>query len=134
MNYRVDSDLPSNKRFGLFIVTVLLTISLLFYYYGQFIVSAIVGVLTFSTLIICFVRPKMLDGLNRSWMRFGIILSTVFNPFVLGFIFLLFFVPIGLVIRLIGRDELSLKIKPSDSSWKMRGHVGWPDDFFDHQY
>ena len=50
-------------------------------------------------------------------MKFGMVLATIINPIILGFIFLFIFTPIGLFFKLIKRDELGLKVKKI-SYWK----------------
>ena len=51
-------------------------------------------------------------------MKFGMVLATIINLIILGFIFLFIFNPIGLFFKLINRDELGLKVKKKISYWK----------------
>ena len=53
-------------------------------------------------------------------MRFGLVLGMVVSPIVLSIIFFGLFVPIGLVMRLSGRDELRLKFTHKESHWIVR--------------
>ena len=49
-------------------------------------------------------------------MKFGMILATIINPIILGFIFLYFYSH-WIILKLIKRDELGLKVKKI-SYWK----------------
>ena len=71
------------------------------------------------------VAPARLAPLNHAWTRLGLILFKVVNPIVLGLIYLTTIVPIGLIMRLIGRDLLSLKFdRQAKSYWVVREPPG----------
>jgi hypothetical protein len=71
------------------------------------------------------VAPARLAALNRAWTRLGLLLFKVVNPVVLGLIYLTTIVPIGLVMRLRGRDLLHLKIdRRAQSYWVVREPPG----------
>jgi hypothetical protein len=53
-------------------------------------------------------------------MQIGFFIGKIVNPIVLGFIFFGIFVPIGLLMKIFGRDELNLKFKPRNSYWKLK--------------
>jgi hypothetical protein len=62
----------------------------------------ILGVLGSWALI----APNSLRPVYRGWMRIGLLLSKITTPIVMGVIFLLIFVPVGLVLRVMKRDPL----------------------------
>ena len=69
--------------------------------------------------------PARLAPLNRAWTRLGLLLFKVVNPVVLGLIYLTTIVPIGLLMRLRGRDLLSLKFdRQAASYWVVRSRPG----------
>ena len=69
--------------------------------------------------------PARLAPLNRAWTRLGLILFKVVNPLVLGLIYVTTIVPIGLWMRLMGRDLLNLKFdRRAASYWVMREPPG----------
>jgi hypothetical protein len=71
------------------------------------------------------VAPARLAPLNRAWTKLGLILFKVVNPVVLGLIYLTTIGPIGLLMRLTGRDLLSLKIdRQAASYWVVREPPG----------
>ncbi len=69
--------------------------------------------------------PQLLAPLNRLWLRFGLLLSRVMNPIIMGVMYCLIFVPIGIGMRLFGRDFLRLKLEPEVASyWIVREPPG----------
>lgn len=68
-------------------------------------------------LSIAMVVPHVLQPLNKCWFRFGLLVSKVMNPLILGIIFFGLFTPMSLLMRLIGRDALSRKFLPVTTSY-----------------
>jgi hypothetical protein len=64
-----------------------------------------------------FVAPQLLQPLNRSWSRFGVVLSGIVNPLLMALIFFLAVMPVALLMRLVGRDLLGLKRQPVAGSY-----------------
>ena len=63
------------------------------------------------------INSKILTPLNKLWFKFGIILGKIVSPFVMGIIFFLVVTPIGLIMRLFGKDLLNLKYNGNKSYW-----------------
>lgn len=61
--------------------------------------------------------PHILNPLNRAWLAFGRILHRIVSPMVMGVIFFLAVTPTALVMRLRGRDLLSLRRRPDLASY-----------------
>lgn len=55
------------------------------------------------------VAPMSLRSLHRNWMGFGLIMSSVMTPLIMGVVFYLVFAPIGLVMRARGKDSMARK-------------------------
>src|ERR1044072_7549009 len=64
-------------------------------------------------LVVALVRPGLLAPLNRLWLKFGLLLYKVMNPLVLGLLFFITIMTIGLVMRAFGKDFLRLKLDPA---------------------
>ena len=71
---------------------------------------------------------------NKLWFKFGLLLGKIISPIVLGLIFFVIITPVGLLMRLAGRDELQLKLNDSHTHWKIRSPVGPQPDSFKNQY
>lgn len=79
--------------------------------------------------------PARLAPLNRAWTRLGLLLFKVVNPVVLGVIYLTTIVPIGLLMRLMGRDLLHLKTERQAASyWVERVPPGPAPDTMTRQF
>jgi hypothetical protein len=59
--------------------------------------------------------PVVLQPVYRAWMLLGSILGWINTRIILGVIFYMVFTPVGLLMRLFGRDPLSLRSSASDS-------------------
>ena len=45
---------------------------------------------------LAFIYPQSLATLNRLWFRFGLALAKITNPIIMGLLYVLIFVPVGL--------------------------------------
>ncbi|MBM3643304.1 MAG: hypothetical protein FJX02_03025 [Alphaproteobacteria bacterium] len=67
------------------------------------------GGLSAAFLAVAYTVPSILGPLNRLWMKFGLLIFKVMNPIILGLLFFTTVMPIGLVMRLFGKDFLRLR-------------------------
>ncbi len=78
-------------------------------------------------LVVSLVRPKTLRPLNLLWFKFGLLLHSVVNPLVMGLLFFVTVTPMGLLMRALGKDLLTMKRQPDAASyWILRDPPG-PD-------
>ena len=63
------------------------------------------------------VWPQILHPFNRAWLALGRLLHLVVSPLVMGAIFFLCVTPIGWIMRLRGKDVLSLARRSDLSSY-----------------
>ncbi len=112
-----ETNLPSNQKFGLFFSTIFFILSIYFYLNNKILVMYLVVILAIVLLIITFIKAEILLPLNKLWMKFGLLLGKIISPIVLGTIFFTIFMPIGILFRLIRRDQLSLKLNKKFSYW-----------------
>lgn len=63
--------------------------------------------------------PLSMRPLYRAWMRFGLLLSRVTTPLVLGILFFVVFTPIALAMRIFGRDTMTRKFEPDAKSYRV---------------
>ena len=78
------------------------------------------GSLGIIFLVITILKAELLLPLNKLWMKFGLLLSFIVGPIVMGLIFFGMFTPIAFLMRLFGRDELSIKLNHKTSYWVNR--------------
>lgn len=115
-----DIELPSNKKFGFFFTFVFGLLAV--YLYTKELISwtYIMSLAALVFLVLSVVKAEILLPLNKLWMRFGLLLSMIVSPIVLGAIFFGLFTPIALLMRFSGRDELRLKFYKKPSHWIVR--------------
>jgi hypothetical protein len=62
-----------------------------------------------------------LRPLNNLWHRFGLLLFHIINPIVMAIIFYLTIFPIGVLMRLFGKDPLKLILdRKAETYWQVR--------------
>lgn len=81
------------------------------------------GLLSAGFLVAAFVAPNALVPLNRLWFKFGLLLSKLTQPIILGILFFGVVTPIGIVRRILGNDRLQLKRPASSGYWIDRDTV-----------
>ena len=108
--------ISSNRSFGLvfFVVFLLIAIYPLTSSEEIRIWSIIVS---FIFLILGLLKSKFLSPLNILWFKFGVFLGKIVSPIIMGVIFFLVVTPIGLLIRLFGKDILHLKLNKKKSTY-----------------
>ena len=68
-------------------------------------------------LILGLINSNLLRPLNIIWVKFGELLGRIIAPIVMGFIYFLIITPIGLIMRIFGKDFLSIKFSKQNSYW-----------------
>ena len=71
-------------------------------------------------LILGIINSKILTPLKKGWIKLGEILGRIVAPIVMGFIFFIIITPIGIFMRLIGKDLLNTKFNKNKSYWIKR--------------
>jgi type IV secretory pathway VirB3-like protein len=86
-------------------------------------------------LIVAIWRPALLAGLNQRWIALGLLLGRVVSPVALGVLYFLVVAPLGVIMRLAGKDPLRLRRDTRASSyWIPRAPPGPPPDSMTNQY
>lgn len=86
-------------------------------------------------LAAALLAPRILAPLNRLWMKFALLLYAVMNPLTMALLFFLVVTPIGVVMRLAGKDFLRKRLEPDASSyWLPRDPPGPAPDSMKQQF
>ena len=126
--------LPSNRKFGFFFSVVFAAISSYFFIQDSIELGLTLLLLAIVFSLITIIQADLLLPLNKMWMRLGALLGAIVSPIVLGVIFFLIFMPIGLLMRVFGRDELNLRKTQAQTYWKRRDPVEPSADSFKLQF
>ena len=121
--------LPSNRKFGFFFTFVFAVAAAYFYKATNVSWAYTCGAASLIFLFCTLVKDSILLPLNKLWMRFGLLISMIVSPIVLGIIFFGLFTPIAFVMKLSGRDELRLKFIKKLSHWISRSEQIKPESF-----
>ena len=116
MNENLDLKMSSNKSFGIVFFIVFLIVGLypLINNDEPRIWSLIISLFF---LILGSINSKILTPLNKIWFKFGLQLGKIISPLIMGLIFFLVVTPIGLIMRLLGKDLLNLKLNKNKTYW-----------------
>ena len=114
------NQLPSNKNFGYFFTFLFALVGVYFYFSANLGWTYVFIVVASFFLLITLIKSDALLPLNKLWMSFGLLLGRIASPLVLGIIFFGLFTPIAILMRIIGRDELRLKLNQKQSYWISR--------------
>ena len=66
---------------------------------------------------LAFLAPKLLAPLNTLWFKFGMLLSKIMSPIVMGILFFVTVTPKGLIMRARGKDLLRQKLDPDAETY-----------------
>tara|TARA_B100000965_G_C19187789_1_gene581772 strand:+ start:110 stop:490 length:381 start_codon:yes stop_codon:yes gene_type:complete len=113
----------SNRSFGFLFFFVFIIIGLWpLLYSGNIRTWSIILSLIF--FVLGALNSKVLSPLNKYWIKLGELLGKVIAPVIMFLIFFLVVTPIGLFMRLIGKDLVNLKYnKKIKSYWISRKNV-----------
>ena len=68
-------------------------------------------------LLLGLINSKLLYPLNLIWVKFGELIGKIVAPLVMALIFFIILTPIGLFLRLIGKDLLNIKLNKNKTYW-----------------
>jgi saxitoxin biosynthesis operon SxtJ-like protein len=107
---------PSNRSFGFVFAVVFLVIGLLPLIGGhRVLIWSLATGAAFG--VVALVAPAVLTPLNRIWLKFGLLLHKIVSPIVLGILFFVVITPMGLAMRLFGKDPLRLRLDRGTKSY-----------------
>jgi len=108
--------ISSNRSFGIVFFAVFLIVAIYpLINSGDIRIWSLVISIIF--LIFGLFNSKLLTPLNQLWYKFGILLGKFISPIIMGIIFFFVVTPIGLILRIFGKDVLNLKKNNAKSYW-----------------
>lgn len=82
---------------------------------------AVFGAFLASALVV----PVVLRPLNWAWYHLGLLLNAIVSPIVLGLLYYTIFTPLGLFLKLVGKDVLNARPDPRTATyWLVRRPPG----------
>lgn len=126
-----DHPIPSNRSFGMLFAFVFALLAVWQGWTAWFWIWSLLAVLTFATTIL---RPSLLSPANRAWMKLGHLLGRVVSPIMLGVVYAVLIIPVGFVMRIIGRDIMYRRFTSATSYWVQRKDPGFSPEQFTNQF
>jgi hypothetical protein len=124
----------SDRSFGLVFAGVFLVVACWPLFYWELPRWWALGVAVVFAVISIW-KPALLARPNRLWTKLGLLLGKIVSPIALGIVFYGVVAPIGLLVRITGKDPLRLKLDSSaDSYWILRKPPGPPPDSMTNQF
>ena len=122
----IEIERGSEKSFGIvFAIIFALVSAYAFWKSGEVLwwTAAIAAIL----LLITFIKPSILRIPNLLWFKFGMLLGAIIAPIVMALVYVTTVVPIGLFVRLSGKDLLHLELDSDmESYWIKRSEPPHP--------
>lgn len=107
----------SDRAFGI-VFFVVCSAASIYQFLGEALVpGSVLAVLGGAFLAAALVRPRLLAPLAVIWFRFGLLLHRIVSPVVMGLLYVVGIVPIGLLLRLTGYDPLRRRFDPAASTY-----------------
>lgn len=125
---------PSDRNFGFTMAAVFALIGGLGLYKGSSHAPIWLGIAAvFAGLTLW--RPQSLGLANRLWLKLGLLMYRFVNPVIMAILFFGAILPIGLAMRLFGKDFLKLRHDRSASSyWQPRSDPRLPSESMRQQF
>jgi hypothetical protein len=76
--------------------------------------------LAVALVVPALVAPRILAPVYRVWMKLGEVLAWINTRILLGLVFYGLVTPMGLVMRLMGRDPMRRQLEPGGESYRIR--------------
>lgn len=134
LEHKDDVEIGSEKSFGFVFAAVFMIIALWPLINGMpprwwaIVVSAVF-------LLAAFIAKPLLKPLNVLWFKFGLLLYKIVNPIVMGLLYYLTIVPMGLIMKAFGKDPLNRRFNPEAKTyWIERAPHGPEPDSMKNQF
>ena len=76
--------------------------------------------LTVALVVPALIAPRVLAPVQRLWLKLGEGLAWINTRILLGLVFYGLITPMGVVMRLMGRDPMRRQLEPSGESYRIR--------------
>ena len=115
--------ISSNKSFGLVFFVIFIIIAL-WPLLNNGIIRIWWIIVSIIFLILGLLNSKILTPFNKLWMRLGALLGIIVSPIVMGVVYFGIITPIGLIMKLFGKDVLNLKLdKNKKTYWTLKKKI-----------
>ena len=117
-----DIKISSNRSFGIVFFIVFLIIAIYPLTNGGELRLWFL-IISIFFLFLGLINSKILNPLNKVWFKFGILLGKIISPLIMLILFFLIVTPIGLLMRILGKDLLKLNFEKKKSYWVKKSEL-----------
>lgn len=110
------NNISSEKGFGIVFSIFFFLLSIYSFIY-KINTGYIFILISISLLLISFAKPRILKIPNFLWHKLSIVLSKVSSPIIMFFIYSISILPIGIILKIIGKESEIKKIDQKSSSY-----------------
>lgn len=111
------------RKFGLTLGIAFSVLAGIVYWRGHIKVATVFGVVGAAFLLAGLLVPTLLGPVQRGWMNFALMLSKVTTPIFMGIVYFLVVTPIGVIMRLFGKNPVATKPQV-ESYWVPKSAAG----------
>jgi hypothetical protein len=85
------------------------------------------GIISALFVVLGYFWPTVLKPFNWLWFKFGLLLHALISPIVMSIVFYGAVLPVGLAMRVTGKDLLRLKLEPDRNSYWIKRQPPGPE-------
>ncbi|MCI0484529.1 MAG: SxtJ family membrane protein [candidate division NC10 bacterium] len=122
------------RRFGFTVAIPLALLGGVGIWRGHAVLPLVLGGLAIILTGLAVVAPNLLGPVHRVWMQVAHALGWFNTRVLLGMVYFLVMTPIGILMRLMGRDPLDRHLKDRPSYWVERRRHGDPRGSMEHRF
>ncbi len=116
----VDTSKKALRSFGWVVGGVLLVIAAVVWWRNDFVLTTaayVLGSLGAALVVLGLAVPVVLKPVYRVWMALAVVLGFIMTRVILSVVYYLVMTPIGLAMRLFGKDPMHRRIDPDATSY-----------------
>jgi hypothetical protein len=113
----MDNNRKLNRNFGL-IMGAFFLLLFIYKWVMKDRVSLPFGLIGFAFVSVAFLFPQILNPLRIGWDKLGKILGIINTFIILGLLYFIVIMPLGWIMKLLGKDVLKLKTKKVTTYWQ----------------
>lgn len=73
------------------------------------------------------VAPMALNPVYKGWMRFGLFMSRIMTPLIMGIVFYVVITPVALLVKIFGKDAMRRRLEKDTPSYRIPSEATPPD-------
>lgn len=81
------------------------------------------GVLALTGLV----APLTLKPVYRGWMKFGLVMSRITTPLIMGLVFYVVVTPVALLVKLFGKDAMARRLEKGATTYRVTSQANAPE-------